>query len=228
MDARDTASRDDVASDDSALPAPRFHRAKLLAAGCIVVAYLLTTVYFFGRHVLGDSLSHRVAYFWTWDMFPGYTSTATRHVAIGETADGEFVQLYPSESQQFRWGIDGDMTRIDMLPSVEGEISASWFLAAVKSTLERTRTATDDDPITRIYLAEEYWPLRYNLSDDLYDDVYGETLMEAVVDLAQTNQALDNSPLTNRTHPTHWRVLLDVDVARTRQSDGRWEWTFQP
>jgi hypothetical protein len=225
MAASDTASPD-VA--ESASPRPLFTRAKQFAAGCVIVAYLLTTVFFLGRHVLGDSASHRVAYFWTWDMFPGYTSTATRRVAIGETTGGQFVQLYPSAAQQFHWGVGGDMTRLDMLPSVEGERAAAWFLAAVQETLERTTTTTTDDPIARIYLVEEYWPLRYNLSDDLYEDVYGETLIKAVVDLAQTKQALEESPLTNRTHPTHWRVLLDVAVERTKRSDGRWEWTFQP
>ena len=73
-------------------------------------AYLLATVWFGLRHVLGDSLSHPLAYFFTWDMFPGYRDGIVPAMVVGlhpaDKQDDRFVKcLLPVADSRFRWGI---------------------------------------------------------------------------------------------------------------------------
>src|SRR5262245_28566470 len=86
------------------------------AAGALLLisAYLAATAWFLWKHMLGDSVSHPIAYFFTWDMFPGYYTESLKRFAIGETTSGARLLVHPSPWDQFRGGIRGDLTRIDL------------------------------------------------------------------------------------------------------------------
>ena len=133
-----------------------------------IVAYLSTTAWFGLLHVLGDLVQDPTAYFFTWDMFPFYVTESTRPIAVGLTRSGEHLQLLPGPTQQFRWGLSGKATRSDL------DRSRRFLRSAVDHALKQTKTAQEDDPFVRVFVVEEYWPSRFNLTDDLYKAVYNE------------------------------------------------------
>src|SRR5262245_12025516 len=89
---------------------------RLRAAGALlfITAYLAATAWFLWEHALGDSVSHPIAYFFTWDMFPGYYTESLKRFAVGRTKAGQRLLLHPSPFEQFCGGIRGDLTRIDL------------------------------------------------------------------------------------------------------------------
>lgn len=145
-----------------------------LGAAVLIAAYLASTAWFQFLHVLGDSTAHPVSYFWTWDMFPGYRSGSRRREAVGRTKNGKYIRLYPGRSERYRGGVHSDLTRLDILPTVESEPVRSLFRRAVESTLKQARHAHRDDPLVHIHLFERYWAPRFNLPDDLYESSYDD------------------------------------------------------
>ena len=85
-----------------------------LPAVLFIAAYLSLSAFYFVRHAMGDSVSHPLAYFWTWDMFPNYPTESIRRWAVGETASGAYVKLLPNSAHRFRWGVHNDATRFDI------------------------------------------------------------------------------------------------------------------
>jgi hypothetical protein len=167
--------------------ARRIRRAGVLL---FCAAYLLTTAWFTLRHVLGDSLSHPVAYFFTWDMFPGYVTESSRRMVVGHTQDERFVKLLPSESHRFRWGINNEVSRLDVDRNAK---NLEW---AIEQSVGEYNDAHSKSPIKSVLIVEQYWPSRFNLPDDLHREHYGEP----------------------NPHRRYWR-FLEVSVGQAFQPD---------
>lgn len=140
---------------------------RLLVLG-FLVAYLSAGGWYLYRHLLGDTSQSAYGYFWTWDMFPNYPSFSARRFALGQTRSGRFVRVFPTEQIRFRRGAQRNLTRFD-LPRND-----SILRTAVAETFQSRPPEQMDDPITYVFLVEKYWPVRFNLPDDLYQEAYGE------------------------------------------------------
>jgi hypothetical protein len=150
---------------DSAGIARRIGRAGVLL---FCAAYLLATAWFAIRHVLGDSLSHPAAYFFTWDMFPGYATESSRRMIVGYTRDDRFVKLLPDESHRFRWGINDEVSRFDV------DRNDVNFKTAIARSVRDYNREHRRAPVDKVLFVVQYWPSRFNLPDDLYRRAYGE------------------------------------------------------
>jgi len=159
------------------------------AAAVFIAAYLAAIAFYFYPHVLGDSAKRRDAYFWTWDMYPGYDAESVRRLVVAETDEGRYVRLFPSPRHRFRWGLNGDKTRLDL------DRRTTHLRRVVEDELSRGRRLDTEERVTRVYAVEQYWPVRFNLDDDLYRAVYDEP-----------------NP-RNR----YWRVIGEADVDGDRQ-----------
>jgi hypothetical protein len=122
-----------------------------------VAGYLTAIGWFLFKHVQGDSAHSLIGYFWTWDMYPNYTSESSRRIVVGETRGGDYVQLVPGPRDRFRWGRHGDATRIDL-----NRHPAHLRAAAERAAAEYRRTSTHG--LSRVYVIERYWPARRNLA----------------------------------------------------------------
>lgn len=140
---------------------------RLLVLG-FVIAYLGVSIFYFYRHILGDTGPSAFGYFWTWDMFPNYPSYSARRLALGQTKSGRFVEVFPNEQVRFRRGGQRDLTRFD-LPRNDAALRT-----AVAETLGSNPPQQMDDPITYVFLIEKYWPVRFNLPESIYKEAYGE------------------------------------------------------
>jgi hypothetical protein len=137
--------------------------AKRVASRLAVFAYLAILGGFLLQGALGDSAFFPARYFFTWDMFPSHNSQSFRRLAVGETAAGQYVQLYPSPREQFHGGAHGDLARLDL----DGR--AFFYRAVVEQTLKEYAEREGDDPVTHVYLLEKYWPAKFNYPRGLYE-----------------------------------------------------------
>lgn len=183
------------------LPTSAPFLARRIGGACVIVAYLAASAWFLYLHVLGDVGWHPVTYFFTWDMFPGYSTTSARRVVVGQTQSRRYVQLIPGPNEQFRWGVAGDLPRFDILPAVDQGPPVERLMDAIDAALARTHPQHIDDPIVFVDILEEYRPSHFNLPEDLYRQEYGvdrperrywRSLGSARVDLA-TNRIIRNS-----------------------------------
>jgi hypothetical protein len=166
-----------------------------LPALLVIAAYLGASGWYFYRHALGDAAAEPAAYLFTWDMFPNYPSWSARRIAVAQTRSGRYLRILPSRGQQFRRGRDGEHSRFD-LPR-----SDAAFQQAVDRTLRTHWPIDPADPVVYVFLLEQYWPVRFNLPDDLYESVYGE-------------------PNPRR---RSWRIIAESPVSE----GGRTRWTGQ-
>lgn len=133
-----------------------------------VAAYLGVSAWFAVHHMMGDPLSHPSAYFFTWNMFPGYTTETSRRTVVGITESGRHVRILPAANHRFRWGINDEVARIDVdrrLDNLKPDIERS---------LQRFNKEHPDDRVLMIMVVEQYWPSKFNLPDDIYQSTYGE------------------------------------------------------
>ncbi len=172
-----------------------------LAAVALMIAYLSTTAFFLYRHALGDPLTHPIVYFWTWDMFPNYPTESHRRMIIGQTGDGRHVQLFPNRRHRFRWGVHGNVTRLDLTGQ------HVFFRDTALDAIRLHEAACLDNPdleIQRVYLVEQYWPVRYNFPDDLVSDLYED-------ESGGSYSTASSSPVETSIHK-YWRVIEQADV----------------
>lgn len=111
---------------------------------------------------VGGWLPPVVRYAFTWDMYPHFATESRRRVALGETRSGRVLVLHPAAGQQFREGVQGDLTRVDL------DRGGLWFAQVVEQTRQATEGERSADPLVRVWLCEQRWPVRYNLSDADY------------------------------------------------------------
>ena len=173
--------------------ADRFRR---LAALPLIVLYLGCTAFYLYRQVVGDVGGSPFAYFWTWDMFPNYPAESSRRIVVGETKGGRFVRLLPGERDRFRWGRAGDGTRFDI------DRRGGFLMRVIDIRVARYGESKSDDRLERVYLVEHYWPLRFNLPDDIYQSAYSEPNPER----------------------KYWRIIGEFPVSK----DGSVEWETPP
>ncbi|MFQ5731225.1 MAG: hypothetical protein ACE5KM_04625 [Planctomycetaceae bacterium] len=143
-----------------------------VAVVLLCLAYVSVTAYFGVRHVLGDvpDLTEEPAgYFFTWNMFPGYSTTTSQISVVGQAGERRFVKLLPATSHRYRFGVGNAATRMDM------DRRRSNIEPTLQRLLKRYDAEHPDEPIETVFVVETYWPSRFNLPDDLYREVYGET-----------------------------------------------------
>lgn len=148
----------------------------------------------------------RASYFWTWDMYPGYSTASVHREIIGEAADGSYLRLYPSTRDRFRWGMHGETHRLDFYQTAQADLYAREL---VEERLRERNDETGDGTLRRIYVVERYWPVRYNLPDELYDEIY--------VPLTASGEPLSREPDTRR---RWWRVIAEAKI----NEENRLEW----
>ena len=139
----------------------------------VVATYLILTGYFFLRHAIGDSASHPLAYFFTWDMFPSYSCTSHHRVAIAETQQGRIVELMPGPLTSYRSDRSGELHRFDMFTDIESEPVQSQLRKLLEREVSHFHSSSSDR-INSVILLEEFWPAKFNMSESLYLDTYGE------------------------------------------------------
>lgn len=149
-------------------------RLRLWLAGVGVGGYLALSAWYFAALALEATPPGFLAYFFTWDMFPGFTTRSVRRVALGRTASGEYVLLHPSPWSQFQEGVSGDLTRADL------DRSGMGFQSLVERVRLRTVAQRRGDPLVQVLLCEQSWPVKFNLSDNHYATWMGEPKPEEV------------------------------------------------
>ncbi|HEY2250216.1 MAG TPA: hypothetical protein VGH74_04105 [Planctomycetaceae bacterium] len=164
--------------------------SKRVLASLAIALYLAAHAGFLLQSALGDSGLFPVSYFFTWDMFPSYYTESSRRVAVGRTAAGRYFTLHPSRFQQYRGGVHGDLTRVEL------ERRGVFYPAAVEQMLQRSRL-DPDDPLQEVWLFEQYWPAKFNYPDDLYESWWG-------------------SPKPDR---RSWRLVGEFDIIDGRLQD---------
>lgn len=137
-------------------------RAGILLA---CVCYLAVNGWFMLRHMMGDSDSARAAYFFTWDMFPGYETASSRRIIVGVTASGRHLQLLPAPNHRYSAGINENVSRLDWL------IREEYVRPVLKRTIRQHNTKRDDR-IVLVLEVQQFWPSKFNLPDDLYRAEY--------------------------------------------------------
>ena len=155
-----------------------------------IALYLTALAGFLLQSALGDAGLYPVSYFFTLDSFPSYYTESLRRVAVGRTASGRFVELHPSPFQQYRGGVHGELTRVDL------ERRGLFYRAAVEQALQRCRRDADD-PVQQLTLLEQFWPAKFNYPDELYKSWWG-------------------SPKPDR---RSWRLVDEFDVVDGRLRD---------
>lgn len=134
-----------------------------------VVGYLALSAGYFAAHCVEATPAGFVAYLMTWDMFPGFSTRSVRRVALGQTASGGYLLLHPSPWSQFHEGVAGDLTRADL------DRSGIGFQSLVEAVRLRTVDQRCDDPLVRVLLCEQSWPVKFNFRDDHYTTWMGES-----------------------------------------------------
>ncbi len=171
-------------------------RSCLLLRRLLVLAfvscYLGAGIFFLYSHLIGDGARSAVGYLWTWDMFPNYPSFSARRLALGQTESGRYVRVFPTSNVKYRRGGHRDMTRFD-LPRNDAALRT-----AVEETLQSRAGEETSDPVAYVFLIEKYWPVRFNLPEELYQYQYGEL----------------------NPHRHSWRILDEGPVAEA--GDIRW------
>lgn len=171
-------------------PITRRERISRSAAVVFIALYLAVNGFFLLRNCVRPAGPNPWVYFFTWDMYPFYRTVSSRPLAIGRTRSGEYRELLPSPMQQFRWGADGTATRTDL----------DHGFVHTRSSVERileSSTVSRDDSIVHVYLIEEYWPVRFNLPDDVYSRTIDWT------------RAIPGQSNPGR---KHWKVIEEFDV----------------
>jgi hypothetical protein len=153
---------------------PVFVCVRRVVIGLGVVAYLGTLGEFLLQSALGDAAPFPLSYFFTWDMFPSHNTRCLRRVAIGQSAGGKYLQLHPSPYLQYRGGVHGDLTRVDL------DARGFFYQPAVEQTLKLSDSTSRPDPVTHVYLFEKSWPSKFNYPADLFQAWSGSSKPERV------------------------------------------------
>lgn len=128
----------------------------------VIGSYVGVSVIFLALHVLGDTRRYAVGYYFTWDMFPYFYCESTRTLAVGRTASGQFLELVPGPSERFRGGVQGDLNRADL------DREGTFFRRLAERAARRVNERESFDPVVHVYLFENFWPAKFNLTDNLY------------------------------------------------------------
>ncbi len=95
-------------------------------------------------------------YFFTWDMFCGWSAFEARYHLIAEGESGTYYWLSPGPWGEFQ--PYGDLTRNHY------DYYGNGLIRMAMNTVRHT----DHEPLQRILFVEECWPKKYNLPDHLW------------------------------------------------------------
>lgn len=127
-----------------------------------IVGYLGALLAGLGSHLLQyGRFSHPAMYFVVWDMFESWGPFEPRTHIMGQGISGEYYELSPGP-----WG--------GLHP--HGSIDRQHFDSAGLYTMSLancTLRHTEHEPMARIFLVEECWSRRFNLSDELQTRLVG-------------------------------------------------------
>lgn len=135
---------------------------KRCAAIAFIVLYLCVLGYGLAAHVLEyNNLANPGMYYIVWDMYCGWSAYETRlHIV----AEGRSGRMYELESP---WGSYRPFGAIDRRHYDAGAVHCG---AMARNILAHT----EHEPIERIFLIEESWSKKYNLSPELWSQFHEE------------------------------------------------------
>lgn len=107
---------------------------------------------------------HPAMYYFTWDMFCGWSAHETRYHVLGEGVSGNYYLLTPGPDVATSFKPFGDLSR-----NHYDALGNSIFKMA-NSTLRRT----EHEPMRRLVFVEEVWPKKYNMADTLWSQRFPE------------------------------------------------------
>jgi hypothetical protein len=132
-------------------------------AVCTITCYVGALLYGVASYAVGFQVNQTPSmYFFVWDMFCGWSAYEERLSIIGEGESGRFYQLSPppwGDYQPF-----GDLSRHQY-------DSFAYHAGTVASN---TLRHTNHEPMARIFVVQEVWSKKYNLSDELWATRYEE------------------------------------------------------
>jgi len=99
---------------------------------------------------------HPFIYFFVWDMFCGWSAHETRYHLIAEGESGNHYRLAPGPWGSFHPYGDLDRSQYDVVGNCHARIALN------------TLRQTEHEPMVRIFLIEESWTKKNNLSDDVW------------------------------------------------------------
>ena len=149
-------------SDSASAPGKVFGMKRwLINLGVLLYAGALC--FGIGCHTLktGTGL-HCAMYFVVWDMFCGWTSYSCRVHVIGEGESGRYYELAPGP-----WG---EIRPFGRLGRRHYDVTGLHSLRLARNTLRHT----DHEPMTRMFVVEEYWNKKFNLPDHLWHRRFDE------------------------------------------------------
>jgi len=133
---------------------------KRILANLTIVAFLGTFSGGTIAHAVGLDGVHSAMYFVVWDMFCGWGAYSQRFNFVGEGASGRYYEVAPAP-----WG--------EIVPY--GSASRRHYDHYAKLAphlIRNTLRHTEHEPITRVYLIEEFWPKQFNLPGDLWHELH--------------------------------------------------------
>lgn len=182
----------------------------------ITIVTLGLSAWFLAAQIRDATPTGPLAYAFTWDMFPSFATQSVRRVALGQTAAGDYVVLHPSPWSQFREGVQGDLTRADL------DRAGSGFQTLVEAVRRRTRSQRRDDPLVRVLLCEQAWPVKFNLRDDHYTSVLGDA-KPIEMPFGEPLPAL-LAPPAGIPHAT-WRIVREYAVNERDECSAADDWS---
>jgi hypothetical protein len=126
-------------------------------AKLVIGLYLTATFGGIAAHAMNFGTStHPAMYYFVWDMFCGWAAHEIRYHIVAEGESGTYYDLTSPPWSTFAPYGDLARAQYDVLGNALHKIAIN------------TLKHTDHEPIRRILIAEEVWPKKYNLPDDLW------------------------------------------------------------
>lgn len=128
-----------------------------IAASVFIGLYLSSLCYGIAAHTLNTGTgAHPAMYFVVWDMFCGWSAWSSRNQILAEGESGAYYDVGTTPWCDYR--PYGSLERRHYDPT------QAFTIQLAQNVLKHT----DHEPITRIFVVEEAWPKRYNLSPEAW------------------------------------------------------------
>jgi hypothetical protein len=137
-------------------------RLKRWATHLFIAGYLAALLYGVVAHAIGfNRNTHLGMYFIVWDMYYGWDSFEIRRHLVGEGESGEYYDLSPPWKELTPFWAE-ERHHFDYLALHSGRVATN--------TLRHVQV----EPIERIFVVEEAWSKKYNLSEDSWKRRFDE------------------------------------------------------
>ena len=130
-------------------------------ANLAIVAYLGALGFgIFAHTVRVGATVHPAMYFVVWDMFCGWGAYSMRTHIIGEGQSGKYYEVAPGPWGEFKpFGSIGRRHYDD-------------FNFLIPRLIENNLKHSQHEPMTRVYVVNEFWPKKYNVPPALWATRY--------------------------------------------------------